>query len=216
MVLNSKRPEIDHHTLKLIVGLIAIFLPILTSFFTQPPLRLSSISASYWEGGWSEIIFVGFLFAISAFLLAYNGNSTPQMLLSKVAAFAALGVAMFPCKCGSHPEIIPNVHGVSATIMFGILAFFCYVFFKRARKKGHAQAKRRTYIYAVCFVIIVAVILTLTFDNISKGLISSKIVRLTFYGEGAALLAFGLSWLTASRSLPLITSKEERFSPFSD
>jgi hypothetical protein len=214
MFANPMRPEIDHRTIKLVVGLIALTLANLTSFFAQSPI--SSISASYHEGGWSLNIFVGFLFAISAFLLAYNGQSTREMVLSKTAAFAALGVAMFPCKCGDHPEIIPNVHGISAAAMFLILAFFCYLFFKRARDKGHPQARVRAYIYAVCGITIVAAILTLAIDHVSSGLISSRIARLTFYGERAGLIAFGVSWLTASRTLPVITSKEERFSPFSD
>jgi hypothetical protein len=214
MFSSPKRPEIDHRTIKLIVGLIALSLASLTSFFAQT--TISSISASYYEVGWSRNILVGFLFAISAFLLAYNGQSACEMVLSKLAACAALGVAMFPCKCGDHPEIIPSVHGVSAAIMFAILAFFCYGFFERARAKGHSEAQLRACIYAVCGVTIVAAILVLAIDYFSNGLISSKIDRLTFYGERAGLIAFGVSWLTASRILPVITSKEERFSPFSD
>lgn len=214
MLLSPKLPEIDHRTIKLIVGLIALTLANLTSFFSQT--LITSISASYYEGGWARDIFVGFLFAISAFLLAYNGQSRREMLLSKVAACAALGVAMFPCKCGNHTEIIPNVHGVSAAVMFAILAFFCYIFFARARNKGHSEAKLRSYIYAVCGIAILAAIVTLAIDHFTNGLISEKIIRLTFYGERVGLMAFGISWLTASRILPVITSKAERFSPLSD
>ena len=214
MFASPKRPEIDHRTIRLVVGVIALSLASLTSFFAETPI--SSISASYYEDGWSRNIFVGFLFAIAAFLLAYNGQSTPEMVLSKVAACAALGVAMFPCYCGGYPEIIPNVHGASALVMFAILAFFCYGFYERARGKGHSQARLRAYIYAMCGITIVAAILVLTFDNFSGGIISAKIARLTFYGERAGLIAFGISWLTASRILPVITSKKERFSPFSD
>ena len=84
------RQEIDHRTIKLVVGLIALSLPCLTSFFAGTVI--TSISASYYEGGWSQSIFIGFLFAISSFLLAYNGMSRPEMLLSKLAAVAGLGV----------------------------------------------------------------------------------------------------------------------------
>lgn len=214
MLPNPIRGEIDEHTSKLIVGLIAIFLAKLTSFFSETPLQ--SISASYHEGGWSRDIFVGFLFAISAFLLAYNGRSTRQMVLSKVAAFAAMGVAMFPCKRGSHAEVIPYVHGISAAVMFLILVVFCYIFFQRARSKGHLQAMFRAYIYAICGITIVASILIIAIDNVSGGIISSRISRLTFYGETAGLIAFGIAWLSASRFLPLLTRKNERFSLFSD
>jgi NADH:ubiquinone oxidoreductase subunit 5 (subunit L)/multisubunit Na+/H+ antiporter MnhA subunit len=68
-----KREEIDHLTIKFVVGLIAVTLAPLTDFFAKSPI--TSISASYYEGGPSQTIFIGFLFAIAAFLLAYNGFS---------------------------------------------------------------------------------------------------------------------------------------------
>ena len=216
MYSNPKRVEIDHHTMKLIIGVIAISLATLTSFFAVTSIQ--SISASYYEDGWSRDIFVGFLFAISAFLLAYNGKSTNEMVLSKMAAVAAMGVAMFPCKCGTHTEIIRYVHGTSAAVMFVILAIFCYIFFRRAYGKGHLQAKLRAIIYALCGITIVTSILIIAIDNFTGGIISSKINRLTFFCEAAALIAFGIAWLSASRILPLITSGKERLSlsPFSN
>ena len=100
-----KREEIDHLTIKFVVGLIAVSLAPLTDFFAKS--SITSISASYYEGGWSQTIFIGFLFAIAAFLLAYNGFSRTDMLMSKFAAAAALGVAMGPVRvrhpCPSHP-----------------------------------------------------------------------------------------------------------------
>jgi hypothetical protein len=210
MKLKPSLIEIDHHTMKLIVGVIAICLAWLTSIFSQTPLE--SISASYHAGGWSRDIFVGFLFAISAFLFAYNGRSTFQMVLTKIAAFAAIGVAIFPCSCGGHEEIIPYVHYVSAAVMFLILAVFCYTFFERARGKRYAQSKVRAYIYAICGLIIVVSIAVLALDFILGGAISSKVSRITFYCETTALIAFGVAWLTASRILPFITNKRERLS----
>jgi len=211
---NPKRAEIDEHTAKLIVGVIAISLASLTSFFSGKPLQ--SISASYHEGGWSRDIFVGFLFASFAFLIAYNGKSITQKVMSKIAAVAALGVAVFPCKCDSNADVIPYAHGTFAAVMFIILAFFCYIFNRRAWNKGHLQAEIRAYIYAICGITIVASILFIAIDNLSGGIISSTINRLTFYGENAGLIAFGIAWLTASRTLPLVTrnNKDDRFSLF--
>lgn len=214
MTLTPAREEIDHRTIKLLVGLIALSLASLTSFFAGS--SITSISASYYEGGWSQSIFVGFLFAIAAFLLAYNGLSTREMVLSKVAAVAALGVALFPCKCDNQDEILPYVHAISAAAMFLILAYFCYLFFQRALQKGYPQAKARAIIYAVCGTVILLSILVLAIDALSGGILSAKVARLTFYGERSALMAFGISWLTASRVLPLLTRKDERFSPLSD
>lgn len=213
MLADPERSEIDEHTGKLIVGLIALFLASFTNFFSGD--SINSISESYHQGGWARDIFVGFLFAITAFLLAYNGKSRRQMVLSKIAALAAVGVAMFPCECEIYDEIIPKVHGISAAVMFIVLAFFCYTFYRRAMDKGHLQAKIRAYIYAVCGITITLSILILALDNLFGGFISSSIERLTFYGESAGLVAFGIAWLTASRALILITTEEERLFPFS-
>lgn len=212
MTRTTMPPEIDHHTLKLIVGLIAISLANLTALLS--PVELASISASYHQGGWARDIFVGFLFAICAFLLAYNGNSLTEMALSKVAAVAALGVALFPCACALHPEIIPGLHGLSAAIMFTVLAALCLIFHRRARAKHRREANWRAGIYAACGVVIVTAIVVLTLDHLSGGRISLGIPRLTFHGERAGLMAFGLAWLVASRTLPFITAKDERIPVF--
>ena len=203
------RPEIDHHVAKLVVGVIAVSLPALTNWFATSPL--ASISESYYQGGWSQSFLIGFLYAIAAFLLAYNGNSVAEMIASKVAFVAALGVAMFPCRCGTHAEVVPYVHGASAAVMFLTLAYFCYVFFKTARSKRHRyqRAQARAVIYAACGIAMLVFIGILAFDALS-GNAYSKGNALVFYGEAGALVAFGISWLTASRTLPGITGKDER------
>lgn len=204
------RIEIEHHTIKLIIGVIAISLATLTSLFSATPLE--SISASYYEEGWSSTIFIGFLFAIAAFLLAYHGRSVFELIISKIAAVCALCVALFPCACGGHEEIIPHVHYISAALMFLILVAFCFSFLKRARSKGHLQARFRVFIYATSGITILASILIIGLDIVLKEAISSKITRLTFICEAIALVAFGIAWLTASRILPVITSRNERLS----
>jgi len=193
--------------MKLIVGVIALTLANLTSFFAGT--AISSISASYYEEGPSHVIFIGFLFAISAFLLAYNGYTRWQMILSKVAGIATACIALFPCGCdGIHHEVVPYVHFASAAATFAILAFFCYVFFQRAMAKDSGPARSRAFIYAICGVVMVLVIIVLGLDRL--GVINLHVPRLTYYGEKVALLAFGVSWLTASHWLPVITTQQER------
>src|SRR5215475_6252830 len=145
MLTAPRRQEIDHRTIKLIVGIVALSLATLTRAFAAIPI--ASVSASYYEGGWSQSIFIGFLFAIAAFLLAYNGYSKPDMLLSRVASAAALGVAMFPCECANQSQLTPHVkgisavtvHGISATAMFLTLVYFCYSFYQIARNKARTK-----------------------------------------------------------------------------
>lgn len=206
-----KREEIDHRTIKLIVGAIAISLPLLTSAFSE--IKQPSISAYYHVGGTSGSMFVGFLFAIAAFLAAYNGLLHREMVLAKVAAVAALGVALVPCAFPGKQTAIPYVHYVSAAAMFLILTVFCYEFFKRAKAKGYPQAKIRAVIYAVCGVTIVLAMATMGIANLYEDTIKIKYPRIIFYCEAAGLIAFGISWLTASRVFPVVTKPEERFSP---
>ena len=208
------RPEIDHRTTKLIVGIIALGLPVLTSLFASQPLQ--SISASFYEtsnSGWSQIIFIGFLFAIAAFLLAYNGRSTSEMCMSKLAAVAALGVALFRCRCVCHNELVPHVHALSATTMFLVLTYFCFAFLKRARDKKHIQALARAIIYALCAIAMLLSVAVLAIEAWPGETPFRHIARLTFYGETTGLVAFGVSWLTASLTLPILTRPDERFSP---
>lgn len=192
------RSEINEHTAKLIVGLIAISLASIEYILTGG--NVNSISESYYANGWARNIFVGFLFAIAAFMFTYNGKEPCQklqMVLSKIAAFAALGVALFPCKCVTHQEIIPHIHGTSAAVMFSILAIFCYFFFLRAWGKNRMPARIRAVIYALCGVAIATSILILAIDHFSNGSISEKIKNLTFIFENVGLVSFGIAWFTA-------------------
>jgi hypothetical protein len=97
--------------------------------------------------------------------------------------------------------------------MFVVLAFFCYAFYRTAMVKGHWQARVRAMIYAACGIGILAAIAAMGYDAMF-GTFTRLNRRFTFYGEATGLIAFGISWLTASRVLPVITAGRERFSPF--
>lgn len=118
-----KRRVFSHLTMRFIVGLIAIALAnIVVQVADQ---RLTSISASYHTD--AQDLFVGSLFVIGAFLLAYHGHSTTQCWASKIAAVAAVLVALFPTKMVSAPTTcVMVVHVASAITLFSILAYFCY------------------------------------------------------------------------------------------
>ena len=203
-----RRPEIDQYTIKFLIGAIAFSLPWIELWLTRG--SIASISASFWYdigGPWPRNIFVGFLFAIAAFMLAYNGRTEAEMWLAKIASLAALGVAMFPCGCGdaSH-EIIPHVHLISAGALFAVLAWFCYMFYRRARAKKRRQADWRAWIYTLSGLgMLAAMALFLAYAL-------TKRETLVFWGEAIGLVAFGVSWLTASHVVPGINARDERHS----
>ena len=201
-----RRPEIDQYTIKFLIGAIAFSLPWIELALTGG--SITSISASFWfdPGPWPRDVFVGSLFAISAFMVAYNGLSELEMWLAKVASLAALGIALFPCQCGDVArEIIPRVHLFSAAALFAVLACFCIIFFRRARAKGHRQANWRAVIYSVTGVgMLVSMSLFAYYYAVSRS------EQLVLWGETLGLVSFGVAWLTASRVIPGITSRSER------
>ena len=205
---HPKHVELDNRTLKLVVGLIAIGLPILTDLLSDR--RIRSISESYYFVGAVSTIFVGFLFAIAAFLCAYNGRTQYQMFWSKVAGLSAALIALYPCDCDRVRG--PGVHYPAAAVLFGVLTYFCWAFYRRSFESAYPQAKARRVVYLACAIAMVLAILALGANallNIDK----SVFPQFVFYGEAAGLVAFGISWLVASRTLPGLTHPNERFSP---
>ena len=200
-----RRPEIDNYTIKFLIGAIALSLPLIEFALTRG--SITSISASFWfePGVWPRSVLVGFLFAITAFLLAYNGTTETEMWLGKGASLAAAGIALFPCGCGNpEREIIPHVHSISTGVMFGVLSGFCWIFLRRAWAKGHPQAKARATIYALCGLGMIGSILLFIASAIKNG------EALIFWAETVGLVSFGISWLTASHVIPVITRSSER------
>jgi hypothetical protein len=212
IVAPPKRRQINHRTIKLIVGVIAIGIgPITWLLARLQSIQLPSISASYYVTGPTQTVFIGFLFAIAALLAAYNGYSQTEMVLSKVAALAALGVALFPCTCETHSKSIGLVHQAFASGLFLILAYFCRGFVQRAKGKPGAPPAARAVIYMICGWAIVLSIAVLAINGVLREHPIEKVIpRITFYGEATALVAFGISWLTASHFVPGITSPAER------
>lgn len=207
-----KQREINQLAMKLIVGVMALGIASVTSFVSTNDIPLTSISQAYFSGDFARNIFVGFLFAISTILFSYSGETAVHMVLSRVAALAGIGVAMFRCRCGDREEIIHYVHYASAAVMFIVLAYFCLAFYRHASYKPHRQAHWRAKIYLACFwamvLAIVAFVINAAWGE-ELGL-DARVPRIVFYGEAIALSAFGVCWLVASRVLPGLTRNDER------
>ena len=138
------------------------------------------------------------------------------MWLIKLAALAAAGVAVFPCKCGiaAVTKLQAALHYGSAAIMFVSLGIFAYVFYSRARGKGHARAYARAGLSALCCIVIALSIVAVALDAWLK-ITDGWFPNFTFWAEAAALVAFGTSWLLTSRIVPVVTRKDELLLPWS-
>jgi hypothetical protein len=152
---------INHKTMRKIIGLIAILMPIVVVFLSgRPEPELSSISISYWTD--SRDIFVGSLIAVAFFLVAYNGTGTcrrdTEFWLSKAACVSAIFVALFPTtctfdKCMDAPNWImyiselfflepQEIHYTTAIFLFIFLILLISFFSLRAKNKGEFSRSR--------------------------------------------------------------------------
>ena len=123
-------------------------------------------------------------------------------------------MALFPCTCGRYAVPLPWMHGLAASVMFLILAWFCLIFWRRARAKRHTRALRRARLYALCGAAIVLSMAVLALNGLLGNAWLQAVPRLVLYGETAALTAFGIAWLTASHALPWLNQADERFAPW--
>ncbi len=201
--------EIDAYTLKFLVGMIALMLPVVE--LSLVGFSITSISASYFadDQNWPRNVFVGSLFAIASFLFGYKGQKAEEMVLSKIACLAALCIALFPCDCKPDGEIVKYAHGIASAILFAVLGRFCFIFHTNAQDKlkrdpRNRKALRRSRVYRGCLGGMV----------LAAALYGAKLYtgrdNLLFIAEAIGLFSFGISWLTASRVIPFLAQESDR------
>lgn len=139
-------------------------------------------------------VFVGCLFAIALFMFFYTGYDNVDNITGNFAGIFAIGTALFPTPKVFGPNVITSPHFAFAGLLFTTLAFFSFFIFTRGDKKNK-QKRKRNIIYRTCALVMVlslglsAIFLIFFIDIFSK-------INLFFWGETAALVAFGVSWLT--------------------
>ncbi len=208
--------QINHKTMRQIVGAIALFLAFFTYLLSDVYWPVNSISATYWTN--SGDLFVGSLIVVGFFLAAYNGKHGRDLeyYISKIAAVLAVFVALFPTdiECTSDqlmagqvcPEIDPPtwiaaltgffgtsadvIHYVAAIPLFICLVVLLWFFAKRAKEKGHPGRALAYRILATAMVVGMVVIYFLVKSVLGRS-------DYIFWVEGWALMTFGIAWLLA-------------------
>jgi hypothetical protein len=197
----------DYRILRLLVGGIAFAIPIVVIGLAYPN-ALESISASYYTN--ARDAFVGMLFVVAAFLIAYRGHTASEGSASSAGALAAVVVATFPTSTIEKPDLPSGlVHYVAAAALFLILVYFCFVFWKRTHNSERKVERRRARIYAVCGIVMLASIISIATAKWFLGQ-TMKGLQVTFWGETIALLAFGIAWIVAGKTLPYLSDRNER------
>jgi len=196
----------DYRALRLLMGVIALSMPFVVRALAGE--SLSSISASYYTA--ARDAFVGMLFVVGAFLWAYNGHTPSEATASKVAALAALCVAVFPTTCSDcQVTLVSWVHYIAAVVLFSILAYFCLGPFRERTKGQPGKKGRRAKIYFICGWVMV---LCMVAAVLAKLVLSPELMdrlEITFWAEATALVAFGVAWITAGKFIPPLVDESE-------
>jgi hypothetical protein len=193
------------------MGLIAFSLPFVVTIIATSPL--ASISASYYSE--ARDAFVGMLFIVGAFLWAYNGHTTKQALASKIAALAALLVALCPTACdGCASTLVSYIHYTSAATLFALLAYFCLGPFREKTKGQTGKKGQRGRIYFICGWTMVLCLIAVALANFLLPEATVKSYKITWWAEAIAMVAFGTAWIVAGKVIPLLTDEKDKLQLF--
>lgn len=203
---------ISYFTLRLLVGVIGILLPLVLVLGNIPFegwVVRGSISEYYYTN--LRDVFVGSLFAIAVFLLCYQGFRDKEVLtdnvLANLAGIFALGIAIFPTERAVDPIAlatdIGKVHYAFTGLFFGTLAYLSIARFTRTDPDDEITEamKLEIRIYQACGWTLVFLIVLIALVQLTS--IGSSLKRWSpvFWLESLAIAVFGLSWLTKSRAL---------------
>lgn len=203
--------DLSHHAHQQLIGYLGLLLPLLLIVLTAlrpiPGMPTwtpwSSVSAYYYSG--AVAVFVGVLFALSLFLLTYQGysQSWADRALGRVGGVCAICVAVFPTGAPEGltapvwwSETVTKIHYVAAALLFVVFILFALWLFRRSDvpvgQELPPEKKARNRIFLGCGIVMVICVLWAG----SSAFTGSPI----FIPEAIALWAFAFSWLVKGRA----------------
>jgi len=152
--------------------------------------------------------FVGSLFAVGCALYAYRGYSDIENVSLDAAGVLALGIALFPCRCGNRLAA-PTPHGFCAVTFFLVMAFVCIkcapetlTLMTRPEDRKKRVLFERAY-YIIAAFMIVSPGLAYGFSALT-GHDGSR----TFFVEAFGVYSFAAYWLTKNIELKITDAEE--------
>lgn len=139
--------------------------------------------------------------------MSYKGYERKDNIAGKIACIFAIGVALCPTKPDVNPNqseiVIGNLHLAFAVCFFLSLTYFSLFLFTKtdSRKTPTRRKRQRNVIYRVCGYTMAACILMIGPVAWLSGNALITGLHLTFWLESAAILAFGISWLTKGEAI---------------
>jgi hypothetical protein len=194
---------LSYLTLRQVLGILGILMPFVLALgarvIFQTPLQ-GSISAYYYTG--MSAVFVGGLWAVASFLLAYKGYGIIDNVLADVGCAAAVGITLFPTGA---PGWIGSLHFICGVMYFLVLIIFSLFLFTRVDPNNPITPQKvlRNRVYRTCGVIMFLCIVSIgTYLLLRNGpLAPLSGLKPEFWLESFALVAFGISWLTKGHAI---------------
>jgi hypothetical protein len=198
--MNSAKKSSDltysYLALRKAVGWIGILLPFTLMLGVYliygGDLTLSTISQYYYSG--MRDVLVGALCAIALFLFFYRGYSKLDDLLGNIAGICALCIAWFPTTESGPLDLSGSIHLGAASLFFIVLSIFSIIIFRRKGSSPTRQKLKRNRIYLICGIVMLASLAAIAIFFVFSG--NDPHSGFVFWAETAALVAFGVSWLT--------------------
>jgi hypothetical protein len=139
----------------------------------------------------------GIIFGIGMFLLCYDGYTRQDSIISKLAGFFGLCIALFPTSPSSEKgDVVSVIHYVTAGIFFALLAYTSVFLFTRTSGNPTPQKLKRNRIYRICGIVMAVAVTGIPLDGINPIYDKIGFLHPTLILELLALTSFGISWLT--------------------
>ena len=205
------------NTLKKLIGILGMLLPILLYLFLLLDGKivspLASISHYYYTR--ASGVFVSIISLLGFFLLIYKGKAPIDFYISSLAGLFALCLVLFPttnisdiCCDAQKPFSVTRLnisvfrstfHLISSGVFLTCLAILSIFFFTKSNMpigKRSPLKPLRNKIYRTCGItmIVALIIIAFRFANIIPANFYDK-NHLTFWMESIAVESFGISWL---------------------
>jgi hypothetical protein len=200
----------NYKKLRAAIGWLGISLPITTGLgawlFFQTKLQ-GSISSYYYTG--MRDVFVGTLWAIGFFLVAYKGYTRSENWLGNVACVFAVLISIFPTRPEANASAVAMrigyVHTGSAACFFAILAVFAFQFTRTDQPLAalSPEKRNRNRVYRVCGSLLAVCIVLMALTVILPSSFMDRLAafRPIYVLETVGILAFGVSWLVKGEAI---------------
>lgn len=197
---------VSYLTLRKAIGWIGVLLPFvlllgnLTFFSGAIP---GSVSEYYYTH--MRNVFVGALWAVGVFLLAYSGYDEWDRWITNIAGAGAIATSLCPTApqfgvLTFGQEFVGYVHIGFATVTFTAFAVMSFRFTKSSGAAVTPRKRARNRIYRTCGIAIIVSLLLAGGSLVLPESLRSA-VPFVYIFEAIAIVAFGVSWFVKGQTL---------------